>query len=249
MQVKCVISIPFDIPRGDGKLTKEWIVERLDIFNNFTLQSFNNQTDKDFEVWLRCNPENKNLTQNYPFDGNVKVIYDRAKSELEKINTEYLMISRMDSDDLYHKDAIKLMKEKAVFFGDNRRTFMAFRKCYDWDRVNGFIHTYYVTAPPFTTQILPRIYYKDWNLFCKSFYRRHGALGGKAKNVVVLPDYKVCVHRNNLRCGYLFRGKKPPKYSKEWMKEKFEQGRILAYTKEDKIKILSDFGVDEKWIS
>jgi hypothetical protein len=66
MNTKVIFSIPFtgkmpfkDVDGDEGFKSQHWFCHRSDIFEDYTLKSLANQTDKDFLVWLQFRPKEK----------------------------------------------------------------------------------------------------------------------------------------------------------------------------------------------
>lgn len=120
MQRRVVVYIQFndndiDIRRQnpENPLSREWIAYRLKIFNKYTRQSLEAQTNQDFIAVLRIHPESESivheelqkyspLRQNIIFSSSPKeVIIDYIK------NAKELYLCQIDSDDLYRNDYIE----------------------------------------------------------------------------------------------------------------------------------------------
>lgn len=111
-----VIRIPFNNrPYNEKRLTKEWLNDRLDIFNKYTLQGFKKQTNQEFEVVLECDPrsldtineivsEKMELPSNIHFGTLIKND-PRIMKKLEQY--AYVYEVRIDSDNIYHPEFIQ----------------------------------------------------------------------------------------------------------------------------------------------
>ena len=108
--------------RGGNILTEEWLADRFELFEKYCLPSIQNQSNLNF-TWLvyfgTDTPEKyKAIIEKYAEDFPVldpKYVLDyNAFTELHPIHieelckseTEYVISSRIDNDDAYHKDAI-----------------------------------------------------------------------------------------------------------------------------------------------
>lgn len=96
-------------------LTEDWIRKRYDIWVNHTWKSIKNQAYKDWVYCLCCNPDAKDITDRYFAgikDKRFFLVYSDTDQELGIMrrlskNTDEMINVRIDSDDMYHKFAIK----------------------------------------------------------------------------------------------------------------------------------------------
>lgn len=138
-----IIYIPFT---GVGKHQykgDDWFRDRIEIFKNHTLKSLLNQTNKDFILWLSFRSEERNnplinRLHNLPFwtifsfnglayfdDKNEeqnKTLKERLTEKLKalsiyKIDGDYIYLTRIDSDDMFHKDVVQLIQDQEPFEG------------------------------------------------------------------------------------------------------------------------------------
>lgn len=239
-------------PGQKGRVPPEWVMDRLDLFHNYTLKSILNQTEQDFELWVFCGQCYKNITCSYNWHPRVKVIYDInnfLKNYLKNCEEDYLTIARIDSDDLYYKDALKSIKENVVK-NSNDFTRMAFRRFYDWDKFSNVLGKYQQTHPPCFVHTMPRKLYKDFDYFMKFHMTKH--VGG-SHNASSLPDYYYCQVRHNQSWSIRKRHSWSKTYKhailSEYEKQQgFRGGRYVAIDKEGLYNILKDFGVEKELI-
>ncbi len=171
----------------------QWTKTRLQLFNSFTLPSLYNQSFKDFQIFLFCNPRFKKITNNYPFndpDNKLNIIYDCGKSLYKnKINTDYVNITRIDSDDMFRFDAMDIVRDNVL--KTNKRESYTFRQFWQWDIVNKFMSHITILRSPFTSHTLPKTIYKDWGKLSKHQFSDYKT--GKREG----PARKVCIIRHN----------------------------------------------------
>lgn len=124
---KIIITSKFNIMTGARnnyyskseklRFDTEWIENRMDIFVNFTLKSFKNQTNQDFSVVYAIDDSTEDLVNNAlkkydPLPSNIMFV---KKSDymntLDKLSDGYhlLYLTRLDSDDMYCKDFIETL--------------------------------------------------------------------------------------------------------------------------------------------
>ena len=90
-----------------SKLPVEWINRRFEFFNRYTLNSLLRQSNRNFDIWVMCGSWRKKATDRLTWHKKIKLMYDNAKAELEKLDTHYIAITRIDSDDLMHVDGME----------------------------------------------------------------------------------------------------------------------------------------------
>ena len=138
---KIIFSIPFTgkTPNSETQ-TQQWFDFRANVFEEYTLKSLMNQTDKDFLIWIQFKPSDKNnkatikirkalnkskLEYVMTFNGPImmedkatwhnKDLIERATKslkELEPIKEDYVVLVGLDSDDMVHAKFVEVLKEK-----------------------------------------------------------------------------------------------------------------------------------------
>jgi len=243
-----IVDIYFDYDRPNLILTPEWIRHRFELFHKYTLRSLINQRRNfenywksidDFRIWIYCGQRNKELTQSLSWRPDVKVLYDFGKDALSKIDTEFVALTRMDSDDLMHYKAMEEIMSQPV-----QESFLVFRKNLLWDRNNQFIGYHERSFPPFTTRIYPKSVYKDWEVFQARHHQKHGVESSRSFQIITeLSQHKICVVKHKENIGNIRRGLKPGILTPKQIKGYIKKGKILT-DKPEKIKrILEEFGV------
>lgn len=128
--MKLIFSIPFTgkTPTSDNQ-SQEWYKFRAGIFEEYTLESLKNQTDKDFLIWLQFRPEDED-----------SLITAKIKKALKESGLEYLMtfngaIMKEDRATWHNKDLIeraeKSLKEMARFCGGGSSSIVSDEKYED----------------------------------------------------------------------------------------------------------------------
>ncbi|MBE6022660.1 MAG: hypothetical protein E7231_05425 [Cellulosilyticum sp.] len=117
---KIVFNVEFNTwKRKDERLTKEWITERLDIFEHYPLQCLKAQTNQDFIVYLNYDPLSEEIMQNEMaqrtyWPANIYIGTRKAnKAHMKKwiTDSEYLFLVRLDSDDMYEKHFVQRLHD------------------------------------------------------------------------------------------------------------------------------------------
>lgn len=216
-----IVQIFLDIERPSrGKynldLTEEWVKYRIGLFNKFTLPSLLNQTFQDFRIFLICGNKHKKLTSSFNWNKRVEICYGKGKGgtittgpgyaepglrveEFLGIETDYIAITRLDSDDLLHREAMADVRDNMIL-NDGRRC-LIFRKYLVWDTVNRYIMPiHHKRSPPFITHIFPKSIYKNYDEFASQHFVSHRFAGGKAQEIIELPADRICVvnHEENI---------------------------------------------------
>jgi len=245
--LKHLIWIYLDWDRASfPRLDPIWIKERIRIFERFTLASLKNQSFQDFEICLLCGQKNRAITEAHKWDPRVNVLYDRGKKFISRINDEHLSISRLDSDDLYHKHAVKVIDQVAeISRSPSEMTALIFRKNILWNRIYHFIGHHYrlCSFPPFQTKIYPRSIYKDWLSLSSTLFITHGKLARMRFSILDLPKHYVCVVRHGTNFGHVKKGKNAGSISKEDLEARHKTGQISALDDKEARKTLHDFGM------
>jgi len=239
-------------PGRRGRVPLEWVEHRLKLFHDYTLKSLLNQTEQDFEIWVFCGQCYKATTSAYNWHPRVKVIYgveEFFRNFLSIFNEEYITIARIDSDDLYHKNAFKVIKENLVK-NKNKDTKMAFCTMYSWHRINNIIKRYHQRHPPCFVHTFPKKLYKDFNYFKKVHLSKHVGASHDSKE---LPEYHFCetIHdqswtrqkRHGWSKSYVEKV-----VSEELKLDYLKHKKLLAIDKEGLYNILKDFGVKKDLI-
>jgi len=117
---KIIVSIEFNsFKLNDKRLTKEWIRERLDICELYSIQCFKAQTNQDFIACFNYDPLSEEVMQNelkqrtnWPSNvywGTRQMNETRMKQWLG--DSECLFLVRLDSDDMYEKHFIQRLHD------------------------------------------------------------------------------------------------------------------------------------------
>jgi len=256
--VKFIIRTSIDVdritwrPGQKGRVPPEWVKHRLELFNNYCLQSILNQTEQDFDIWAFCGECYKDITSNYKWHPRVRVVYNHdefIKDFAAKTNEDYITLARIDSDDLFYKDALKSIKENLVK-DPNIITQLAFRTLYSWNRFSNVISRYHQSHPPCFVHTVPKKLYKDFDYFKRHHFTKH--VGG-SHNAKTLPKFYVCETRHDQSWTIRKRHDWSKSYRHDVMSEeeklhRFKNGKLFAIEKEGLYNILKDFGIKKELI-
>ena len=216
-----IVQIFLDIERPNSDvynldLPLEWVKKRIELFNQFTLPSLLNQTFQDFRIFLICGNKHKAYTSKLKWNKRIELCYGKGENgtittdpgypqpglkieEFGKIDTDYIAITRLDSDDMFHRDAMADVRDN-IIITDERRC-LIFKKYLLWDTVNRYFYPiHHKRSPPFITHIFPKAIYKNYSEFAEQHFLSHRFAGGKLSETVELPADRVCVvnHEGNI---------------------------------------------------
>lgn len=145
--------------------SQHWTKRRLEIFNKLTLPSLLNQDFDDFRILLFCGKRYKSITDNFKFndpDKRLELIYDCGRNIYRnEIETPYVNIMRIDSDDMFRHDLMDIVKNHVK--KTNKREAVVFRHVIQWNTIHQFISDFYIPRSPFTSHTFPKHIYKKWN--------------------------------------------------------------------------------------
>lgn len=226
----------------------EWVRLRADFFHQYTLKSIKNQTFKDFEVFVQCGNRNKEMLKNYNWDPLVNLCFDRGEKRYTEMNTDYVSITRIDSDDLMHKDAMAEVKDNLIF--SRKREVLVFFDWYAWNLLNHFIKRNHIrSSSPFFTHIFPKAVYKNWTLFNQLHCCGHGSGGAGDRGGKRLSGHMICITRHAHNTSNLKRGIKVSPHSEaEDAELKKKLGDEIIDDPDEMFMILKNFGIKREQI-
>jgi hypothetical protein len=175
-----IIYIPFTGVGTNRVFSNEWLKDRIEIFKNYTLKSLLNQTNKDFHIWLSFRPEDKENPLLRELDGYDfiktfhglaywddrneeanKTLEERLGASLDYLpggRSNYIYLTRIDSDDMLHKDVVQLIQDQEVY-GVKALTL---QNGYVYNKdTNEVAEWNPLTNPPFHTVIFPKDVFFD----------------------------------------------------------------------------------------
>jgi len=244
MSVKHVVAIYLDWEVEGMPLSREWVRDRMPLFSETTLKSLLNQSFNDFEIHLLCGSKYRKLTERFPWNSQIHLVYDKGRSFLQELDTDYLAITRIDSDDLFHKDAMQEVSEEVIL--SNKMEFLIFRKNLLWDRITGMIGRHIATSPPFFTHIYPKALYKDWDYFHATHLVDHGKAGGRRSGTKELGVNRVCVVKHSENISIVRQQVERTPVTGQRLEKYKRQGKFVTDDLLEMRKILADFAVEAK---
>lgn len=240
-----IVYLDWEWAKKDFDCPGWWVEDRMRFFHDFTLQSMLEQTFQDFRICVFCGLKYAELTKRYKWHPRVERIYDKGKALLESLDSDYLAMTRIDSDDLFHKDAL-LDVDKNLILSDKMEC-LIFRKNLVWDRVSRFIGRHIRQAPPFFTHIYPKKLYKDWAYYERTHLVGHGKAGGRDTKTRELSENKVCVIKHLGNVTMVRVNRKPEPLSIEEAQRRLGD-KFVTGDKVEMAKILKGFGVNQRYV-
>lgn len=236
MNTKYVIALRFNSDTevaGRCKvdnLSKEWISERIAIFNRYTRQCLEKQSNQDFIAVLSCQEQSmeyikEELKKYKPLNANI--IFTSKKQEVIENyikDADKVYIAALDSDDVYKTGVVQYLhdyKEKP------NEHLIIFNRGYIYNGINSVIDDYECVSPPYYVQIFN---VKDY-LTTYRYYKmmRHFYMQRLEHTCIDVPMFILILHNSN---SFQYYKQEHPKL--------FGTEQILDNWKE----ILSSFGLN-----
>lgn len=214
--------------------TEKWVRNRLRLFREYTLPSLLNQTFLDFEIFLFCGKKFMHITKQAKNLAHVNVIYDYGKSKyLEEIETDFVNITRIDSDDMFHQEVMDEVKDRAIL--SNIRTANIHKQVIQWNLFHGFITDYFIPRSPFCSHTFPKKIYKNWQELKKQQFMDYKSCQN------YLTEKRVCIIRHNHNVTWPRIGKNPK--TRRYLEEEMKKRNNFITDKRKMRQILDEFGV------
>ena len=188
----------------------EWWKYRLSIYENYTLKSIINQTNKNF--FLLMTVDNK-----FPLQHELKKILDNTGLKylfvnktiendfIEKIKTlpdfKYVFMTRIDSDDLFRKDVVEEIQKYKYSW----RRALVFQKGYCYNAIDKSLQHYKVFSPPNSTIMFPKEIFLD-SVKGREYMDIHGhdqVFSHMDSTILSENKYMILVHNHNRRTEYI----------------------------------------------
>jgi len=217
------VFFSFDRPPGEVQVTGDWVRERFKIFEKYTLASLLNQSFNNFRIFVLCGKKHEAITRNLPWHEKIEVCHVSAEKEssnpkrmrpaskvdgYDSIDTDYVSITRINSDDLFHKDLMAEIRDSISLNGNASGLFM--RRYVVWDIMKHYITYREILSrcSPHYTHVFHRSIYKYWDSFIKWHYVNHRFAVADLSDTKEIPGWKACEVRHafnisDIRRGYI----------------------------------------------
>ena len=207
--VTFIVETHLGYDRPDQFVTPEWIDFRLDWFHRFTVKSLQNQTFKPAAIFVQCGERHRPRLEAYHWSPDVTICWFNGQEEYAKIDTDYLVTTRIDSDDLFHRDCLAEVRSRVRF--SNKREVLAWKTRIVWDYINGYVtNDHSRPSVPFFTHVFPRAIYKSWPLMLSQHFIPQGIGGAGDHTAMPLSRNRVCVVKHGWNHSVLKFGKTWP---------------------------------------
>ena len=217
--------------------TPNWVKRRIRLFNAFTLPSLLNQQFEDFQIFLFCGRTFQRLHKDITKHERLHVIYDNGRTKyLSEIQTPYVNITRIDSDDMFRKDLMDEVTGKVK--RTDKRECLVFKHVIQWNTHHKFISDFYLPRSPFCSHTFPRSIYTDWIAFKKQQFMDY-----KSCPRLGTPG-KVCIIRHGANVTFPRVGKDMT--SKKYYQDEMKKRNNIIKPRAEMIPILREFGVEER---
>jgi len=247
MSIAYFVEIYFSYDRPAHKIGPEWVKERIELFEKYTMRSLLNQTFKDFKILLYCGERNRKTISDHIWHDRVNICYDLGKAIYSSTSADHISITRLDSDDYFHPEAMDEVRKNVIL--SNKRECLLFRWHYQWDIQNKCVRNKYQIAGPFFTHIFPNAIYKNWLRFSDQHFVEHARAGGRLPGTKELRQHMLFIINHWQNTSYLKRGKLPPILDIAGVEKiKREIGENITFDYGEIYDILKEFGITKKMI-
>lgn len=239
--------------RPGQPITEEWIEWRASLFRRLTFESLRAQSFKEFAVIIQSGSLHRALMERLDWPSGSLLAFDRGREVYGRAAREadYISITRIDSDDLFHREAMASVAQavRAYLVGHSRtpqpRTVFTFRDKIVWDMVNDFIAPHERSSSPFFTHLFPSETVRRFDAFADLHFRGHGSGGAGDRQGLPLPAGMVCVVKHGRNHSVLKRGLAYPVWTPEQRLAMAASNESIIIDKAKIATILASFGVNE----
>jgi len=238
-----LVKIHFDRRRPDIDLA--WLERRYAFFAGYTLKSLEAQRFQDFGLWFCCAEGMEDAVHNlknllppicksrrafFTFPSTPKpkpgqhLTYaaNFLPEDVQRMRQcDYVYVTRLDSDDLYSKDALEIAHAtQPQEFG--RVESSIFARGYMHDLRSGKVGVYLNPSSPFHTLMIPMPVFMNEEAYNKLDIGDHSVVGSRWPKQV-LPNWKftVLIHGNNFLTDMNYSSEPKRWIEKNWTVERF----------------------------
>lgn len=252
MNIFHIVKVYFS--RRAAHIDQEWLNKRFEFFNRHTNQSLQRQSFNPFYFWIHCEPGMDDMmgrlakmlppvTTIYTFgDHYADKVQAKAMPELQ--NSDYVYVTRIDSDDLYASTALehvhncKPMKEgriEASFFKTGYMYDLTYTTTGQFNPYgdmheygNGRLGVYSNPSSPFHTLMIPTSIFLNTEEYNKQFIGDHSQVKGAYPHQY-LPDWQftVLIHGNNWLSTFDYSRAKDVAVPKYWNEQRFIEQPVV----------------------
>jgi len=216
--------------------TQAWAAERANLFLKYNLPSLLNQEFQDFRIFLFCGKSFKPIHDQLITHPKVEKIYDYGQQVYQEIDSEYVNIMRIDSDDMFRNDLMDEVVQRTQVH-PKLRTCMVFKNVIQWNVYHNFVSDYRLPRSPFCSHTFPKAIYKKWDAFGKQQFMDYKTCPKRGTSG------KICIvrHTNNVTWPRI--GKDPT--TQQYLEREKARRNNFTTNKSEIFRRLKRFGVNK----
>ncbi len=201
---KHIVFTRFDT-HSASQFDKDWLKYRLEIFKKYTLQSLLHQEVQNFAIWIRYCTDFKEEVKEFNkylkslsipcFFTYFKDGVDYETDELYEYvkDSEFVIETRIDSDDMYSKDAMSEIQNEEI----TANQIYIFQDGYLYRESTDKLYRYLGSCAPFYTCVHPTAIFIDQPKRMKHYPFLPDASKSTCKKMMSDNKYIVVVHDKN----------------------------------------------------
>lgn len=250
MNIFHFVKVRFDIRRAD--ITQDWLDSRYLFFRKHTLVSLLKQTNQNWILWIQCQDgmqdkiallsaileATKNVNEGFQYiitfgDDPVSYFTKGLSDEKAKefVKSDYVYVTRIDSDDLYGPRAIEICASVQPQSKPRQVEASMFRRGYLHSLLSGKLGTYVSPSTPFHTLMIPGEVYRDEKEYYTQVWNKtgdHSRINSEFR-VHVLPDYQftVLIHDKNFISDFEYARDKTEFVNRNWDIKQFYDNPVV----------------------
>lgn len=226
-----IFKVYFD--RRTERATPEWFAARFELFRDYTLRSLLGQTEKDWTLWIHCDPGMEEIVA--PLRGIVPagtvftfepygarpIAEFRAEEWIRLRECDYVYVTRIDSDDVFAPDVLAILEETEPAYADKVEALL-WSRGYTHDLNTGAVTSYVSASPPFHTLVFPRAVFLDPDGYRENFVGDHSKVRSRYP-CRTMPEWKftVLIHGHNFLSTFDYGRDTKPAIERGWNLERF----------------------------
>lgn len=182
----------FDTPERDDS---DWYTERFRLWSRYTYPSLLAQTYEDFEAWIIAVADRKEHAQRmraFMPDPRFRLVYDPAEAAGKIRGFDRYVVARIDTDDIYHRDVLRLYVINSADMGD--KTHIQLADGYLFYEASGQLWDFKNSSPAFFCKVIG----PAWCENGKPHLGHHGRIAPVSKRLHGKRFVVVC-HGGNLK--------------------------------------------------
>jgi len=187
------------------------------------------------------NRKYKRIHDEFDLPDRVERRYDDGKNwYTKKIKEDFVIVIRIDSDDLFRDDMIERVVCTAEF-KEKKRSCVVWKKVIQWNLHHKFISDYTLPRSPFCAHVFPREIYSNWDrMSVEQFMDYKSCLNQPQERV-------VCIVRHGGNVTFPRIGKNM--YSRRYYEEEMIKRNNIVRDPVEMRRILHRFGIPKEMVN